>query len=76
MDRGGRSTNLGDEEDESEAADLKAEEAAVRVIKEATEDEAKEIEINLKMVLTKATQPGGMGKNNVCDSATTLINVY
>ena len=76
MDRGGRSTNLGNEEDESEAADLKAEEAAVRVIKEATEDEAKEIEINLKMVLTKATPPGGMGKNNVHGSATTLINVY
>ena len=55
---------------------MKAEEAAVRVIKEATEDEAKEIEINLKMVLTKATPPGGMGKNNVHGSATTLINVY
>ena len=43
MNRDGRSTQLGYEEEEAEAADLKAEEAAVGVFEEAAGDEAKEI---------------------------------
>ena len=41
MDRYGRSTQLGEEEEDSEATDLKAEETAVGVVEEAAEDEAK-----------------------------------
>ena len=52
MDGGGRSTHLGEEEAESEAANLKVEEAAVEVFKKAAEDKAKEIEIKVKIGLT------------------------
>ena len=52
MDGDGRSTQLGEEEEEAEAVDFKEEEAAVGVVEEATEEEAKEIEIKVKMVLT------------------------
>ena len=41
MDGDGRSTHMGEEEDEAEADDLKSEEAVVGVVKEATEDEEK-----------------------------------
>ena len=43
MDGDGRSKNLKDEEEESEASDLKAEEAVVGVVKEAADVNAKEI---------------------------------
>ena len=43
MNGDGRSTNLGEEEEEADADDFKAEEAAVGVVEEAVEDEAKEI---------------------------------
>ena len=43
---------MGEEEEESEGGYLKAEENLLGVVKEATEDESKEVEIKLKMVLT------------------------
>ena len=46
------STQLEEEERESEAYNLKAEEAAVGVVEEAAEEEAKVIEIKVKMWLT------------------------
>ena len=45
MDRGVRSNHLGEEEEDSEAADLnaeKAKKAAVGVVKKAAEEEAEE----------------------------------
>ena len=51
MDVDRRSTHLGEEEQEAEAADLKAEESAVGVVNKSAEDEAKEIEIKVKMGL-------------------------
>ena len=52
MDGDGRSTHLEEEEKESEAADLKTDEAAVGEVEEAAQDETKEIETKVKMVLT------------------------
>ena len=46
------------------------------MVKEAAEDEAKEIEIKVKMVLTYAIQPGDMGKKNGCNSAAIINNTY
>ena len=43
MDGDGRSTQLVEEEEELEAADLKLEEAAVGVVEEDAKDESKEI---------------------------------
>ena len=46
------STQLEEEERESEAYNLKAEEAAVGVVEEAAEEEAKVIEIKVKLGFT------------------------
>ena len=54
---------------------MKAEEAAVGVVKEASEDKAKEIEIKLKMGLILAIPPGGMVKNNGCNSVAIINNI-
>ena len=51
MDVNSRSNHLGEEEGGEDADDLNAEEATVGVVVEAAEDEAKETEIKLKMVL-------------------------
>ena len=61
MDRDIISTQMKEGGETSEAANLSADEAAVRVVKEATEEEAKEIKIKVKMELTEAI---GMGKKN------------
>ena len=52
MDEDSRSTQLVEEGEETEAADFKAEEAAVGVVQEAVEEEKKEIETKVKMGLT------------------------
>ena len=52
MDGDGRSTQMGEKEEEVEAVDLKSEEAVLGVSEEAVEDEAKEIEIKVEMGLT------------------------
>ena len=52
MDWDSRSNHLVYQEEKAEAADFNSEEAAVGVVKKAAEDEAKEIEINVRMVLT------------------------
>ena len=72
MDGYCKSTNLGEDEEESDAADLREEEAVVGVAKEAAENEAKKIEIRVKMVLTSSILPCGMGKKNGHASAAIL----
>ena len=52
MDRDGKSTHLGEAEEDSEASNLKLEAAVTGVVEEAAEDEAKEIEIKVKMGFT------------------------
>ena len=52
MNRSRSSTHLGEEEEEIETSDLKADQAVVWVFEEATEEEAKEIEIKVKMMFT------------------------
>ena len=52
MDRDGSSTQLREEEEEAEAAALKADESAVGMVKEAMEDSAKQIQTKVKMGLT------------------------
>ena len=52
MDGDGRSTQLGEDEEEAEAAYFKAEEAVAGLVEEAAEYEAKEIEIKVGMGLT------------------------
>ena len=52
MDRDDKSTQMGEEEEEAEADNLKSEEAEVAVTKEAAEEGAKEIETKVKMGLT------------------------
>ena len=49
MDGDGRSTQMGYKGEEVDAEDLKGEEAAAIVVREAAEDEAKEKEIKLEM---------------------------
>ena len=52
MDGDGRSTHLGEEEEEAQVSNLKAEEATVGVVEEASEYEAKEKEIKMSFLLT------------------------
>ena len=48
MDGDGSSTQMGWEKEEAEATNIKAEEAALRLVEDATEDKEKEIETKLK----------------------------
>ena len=68
MDEEGRSTHMVEKGEE-------AEEAAVGVAEEAPEDKEKEIEIKVKIVLTSAIPPGGMGNKNGHDSYVILNNL-
>ena len=52
MDIDSRSTHLGEEKEEANVEDLKAEEAAVGMVEEAADDESKEIEVKVKIGLT------------------------
>ena len=56
MDWDGRSTQLGEEEDEENAANLKAEKATIGVVKESAEDKEKGIEIKVKWCLHQVSQ--------------------